>query len=214
MTTSAMPELPDAAPARAWNDPAAVRLAHRVESTSALDGLGNVVAVASRAVGADGSLGNFLRGAGTGHALHPFLTDLPIGFWTSASVLDILGGRRSRPAAQLLTGLGIASTVPTVVTGLAEWHELRRPESRVGTVHAVLNSVALTGYVWSYSLRRKGRHGAGALAALGAMTVATAAGYLGGHLTSVRKAGSRDTAYDTDGVGPALSRPGSGAPLG
>ena len=33
---------------------------------------------------------DLLRGRPLGHALHPALTDLPIGFWTSAAVLDVV----------------------------------------------------------------------------------------------------------------------------
>ena len=34
-----------------------------------------------------------LSGAPLGHRLHPMLTDIPIGCWTSASVLDVLAWR-------------------------------------------------------------------------------------------------------------------------
>ena len=34
-----------------------------------------------------------LSGTWLGHPLHPLLTDLPIGFWTSAFTLDLVGGR-------------------------------------------------------------------------------------------------------------------------
>ena len=49
-----------------------------------------------------------LHGVWLGHPLHPPLTDLPIGFWTSAFVLDVIGTRRARPAADALVGLGEA----------------------------------------------------------------------------------------------------------
>ena len=39
------------------------------------------------------------------------------------------------------------------------------------------------------------------------MTVATASAYLGGHLATARKVGTRDAAFDRDGVGPAVSVP-------
>src|SRR5437764_1331628 len=48
-----------------------------------------------------------LSGTWLGHPLHPLLTDLPIGFWTSAFTLDLVGGRRSRRAATQLVGWGV-----------------------------------------------------------------------------------------------------------
>jgi hypothetical protein len=64
---------------------------------------------------------SILGGMWLGHPLHPVLTDVPIGCWTSAVVLDLLGGTGSRKAAQRLIGLGVAAAVPigSVVTGPA-----------------------------------------------------------------------------------------------
>jgi hypothetical protein len=39
------------------------------------------------------------------------------------------------------------------------------------------------------------------------MGVATASAFLGGHLATARKVGTRDAAFDRDGVGPTLTRP-------
>ena len=39
-----------------------------------------------------------LRSGVIGHALHPLLTDLPLGFWTAATALD-LRGRPEQPSA-------------------------------------------------------------------------------------------------------------------
>src|SRR3954449_5369192 len=49
-----------------------------------------------------GAAGPWLRGEWLGHALHPLLTDLPLGCWLSAGVLDVLGGRGARHASQRL----------------------------------------------------------------------------------------------------------------
>jgi hypothetical protein len=204
MTTDSS-RLPDRTPSPQERPNPAVAAVHAVERAASLDTLGNVVDALARVV-APSAVAPFLRGKGSGHALHPFLTDLPIGFWTSASVLDVVGGRSARGPARKLVGLGLLSVLPTAATGLAEWRQLGRPESRVATLHAGLNIVAAAGYGLSYALRRRERHGAGALAAFGAMGVATVSGYLGGHLTTARKVGSRDSAYDTDGVGPVLRR--------
>src|SRR5688500_4263838 len=54
-----------------------------------------------------GTIGAVLRGEWLGHALHPLLTDFPLGCWLSAGLLDLVGGRAARPAAQQLVGLGL-----------------------------------------------------------------------------------------------------------
>jgi hypothetical protein len=39
----------------------------------------------------DGAAKDVLSGVWLGHALHPILTDIPIGAWTSSVVLDWIG---------------------------------------------------------------------------------------------------------------------------
>jgi hypothetical protein len=82
-----------------------------------------------------------LRGTWLGHALHPLLTDFPLGAWTSASFLDLFGG----------------------------------PDAR----------------------RRSAHRSAVALGVAGGL-VATMGGYLGGHLSLVRKIGTTDAAFGPD----------------
>ena len=108
----------------------------------------------------EGPVRRLLRGEWLGHPLHPLLTDLPIGFWTSATMLDLLGGRRARPAATTMVGLGVLSAVPTVASGLAEYTTLDSPQRRVAVVHAGANAVATALYARSWSARRRDRHGA------------------------------------------------------
>ena len=50
----------------------------------------------------EGPVRRTLRGSWLGHPLHPLLTDLPIGFWTSGSLLDVVGGIGARRAATAL----------------------------------------------------------------------------------------------------------------
>jgi len=42
-----------------------------------------------------------------GRSLHPVLSDLPLGCWSTATVLDLLGGGRYAGAARQLVGLGL-----------------------------------------------------------------------------------------------------------
>ena len=60
-----------------------------------LDGLGKPIGKAVRGLG-PGPLKDAASGTWMGHALHPLLTDVVIGCWTSASLLDLFGGQRLR----------------------------------------------------------------------------------------------------------------------
>jgi hypothetical protein len=169
-----------------------------IERQSALEGPARALDPLAQWLIADPVRRELLTGAWIGHAAHPFLTDIPIGSWTSASILDLLGGPAARPGAELLTAIGTLSAAPTVVTGLAEWALTTGEARRVGVVHAVSNVVAVGLYAGSWSARRHGRHRKGALLTLAGMTVATVGGYLGGHLVSVLKVSSVHHSADSD----------------
>ena len=130
-----------------------------------------------------GSLGSALRGEWLGHAVHPMLTDLPIGFWTSSWVLDVMGGKSTRTASTRLIGLGLLSAAPTAASGAVEWNRITTAgPSRVGIAHALANTTAIAFYFASWRARHRGHHVRGvALGNLGALAV-TAGGHLGGHL--------------------------------
>jgi uncharacterized membrane protein len=123
-----------------------------------------------------------LRGDWLGHPLHPMLTDLPIGFWTTSWLLDLTVPRRAARTSTAMVGVGVAAAVPTIAAGLADWPELSRERRRVGLAHLGLNLLATAAYASSFAARVGGRRGRGiALGMLGA-GLATASGYLGGHL--------------------------------
>jgi nitrite reductase/ring-hydroxylating ferredoxin subunit/uncharacterized membrane protein len=126
-----------------------------------------------------------LSGSWLGHPLHPMLTDLPIGFWTSAWALDLLAPRRSRDAARLLVGLGVLSAVPVVLTGASDWFDTTGRAQRVGVVHAAANLGAVACYAASWAARRRGHTARGIALSMAGAGVATVGGYLGGHLTQV-----------------------------
>lgn len=174
----------------------AVTWTERLEAQSALDPLVRALRPLAGALVADPARRDLLRGTAVGHALHPPLTDLPIGFWASALTLDLLGGRASRPAAQRLVGLGVLSAVPTIVTGWAEWSGLAEREQRVGVVHAVSNAVATVGFAASWRARARGHQVRGQALALAASGALGVGGYLGGHLVSARKVSSHHPAFD------------------
>jgi len=142
---------------------------------------------------------DLLSGTWLGHAVHPLLTDLPIGFWTSAWALDIVGGKRSGAAARTLVGLGILSALPTAATGASDWADTTGGERRVGLVHAAANAAALVAFGASYLHRRKGNRGKGIAWGWVGATSATIGGHLGGHLIAALGVGVDNTAFE---VGP------------
>ncbi len=176
--------------------PPHVRWTRRLEDTAALDGAVAAVEPTVRSAFASGTRGAVLRGDWLGHALHPLLTDVVIGTWTSATLLDVFGGDESSPAAQRLVGTGLLAFGPTAWSGWAEWSEAGPREQRVGLVHAVTNGTAVGLYSASWIARRRGRHGAGAGFALAGAAVVGVAAYLGGHLAAARKVGTHHPAYD------------------
>jgi uncharacterized membrane protein len=182
-------------------------LVRTVEADDALDRHADTLERSTRPL-ATGGLGAMLRGDTIGHALHPAMTDLPLGCWTSASVLDLVGGRAARPAARRLVALGLLGSLPTAMTGLAEFHTIRDERARrVATVHAGGNAVVMLLQLLSWRARRADHHlrGTGWSLAGGAASLVT--GYLGGHLLSALGEG-----IGARGVAPGTStaQPGEG----
>jgi nitrite reductase/ring-hydroxylating ferredoxin subunit/uncharacterized membrane protein len=165
----------------------------------ALDEPAKVVGKAVRDTVPAGPAKDALSGVWLGHALHPLLTDLPIGSYTSAVLLDWLGGARSQQAADRLIALGLASATPTFVTGWTEWAD-SEPASdsvrRIGVVHAAANGGAAMLFGASLLARRRGARGAGKLLALAASGVLGAGGHLGGHLAYAKGVGVDQTAFE------------------
>ena len=186
----------DAEPANPRH-PALHRLAHDLSEVEALDRPARALLdVFSRAI-QPGRVRDALSGTFLGHALHPLLTDVPIGTWTSSAILDLTGGDKARPAARRLIGAGILASLPTAVTGAVEWTDsakTRTSTRRVGVVHAAANVTALSFYSASYLARRRGRSGRG-LALAGASALAVG-GHLGGHLSYVHGEGVAVTTFE------------------
>jgi len=137
--------------------------------------------VAALTEDAQGPALRLARGEPLGHPAHPALTDLPIGFWTSATVLDLFGGAAAAPAARRLVGWGVLTTVPTIFSGLADVPGLPESKRRVAVLHAAANAIATAGFAGSWILRRRSRM-SGILVGLGAGAIASAGGALGGWL--------------------------------
>jgi nitrite reductase/ring-hydroxylating ferredoxin subunit/uncharacterized membrane protein len=168
-----------------------------LEEAGVLDLVGDPLSAAVRRALPAGAVKDALSGTWLGHPLHPLLTDVTLGAWVSAVVLDVVGGRGSRRAAERLIAVGILAAVPTAASGGADWGDTQTRERRVGLVHAVSNSVALGLFAASWRARRRGRHPAGvALSGAGAGALA-AGGYLGAHLTYALGLGVDRTAFES-----------------
>lgn len=161
----------------------------RLESAHALDPAVERVLAATSRVLASRRLRDVLHGTWFGHPLHATLTDVPIGSFTSAAVLDLLPG--TDRAARALVGVGLASVPVTALAGWADWGRLERPEQRTGLVHAAANVVGASFYAASYARRRRGE--GRLLGALG-LGVLSLGALLGGHLAYRRGAGVNHTA--------------------
>lgn len=190
-----------AGPSVEENLPFPMRWMQRLEATRQIDWFQQPVHALARALVAGPRRRDVLTGMWLGHAVHPLLTDLPLGAWTSSLLLDVVGGRQSRVASRRLVGIGVVSAIPTAVTGLAEWAQTDNRERRVGLVHALGNTAAISLYAASWVARRQDRHARGVVLGLAGAATSAAAGYLGGHLTLARKFSSRHPAYEEPGLG-------------
>ena len=79
------------------------RYIRRMETYLALDDTADRAVKAGGRVTHNPKVATVVSGTVLGHPLHPILTDLPIGFWTSAMALDVAGGMRSRRGAKRLS---------------------------------------------------------------------------------------------------------------
>src|SRR3712207_1190186 len=95
-------------------------LTDKLEELGALDAPGKAIGKQVRSIFAPGSpQKEAAAGTWLGHALHPLLTDVVIGSFMSATLLDLLGG--DDDAVQRLIGVGIAAYGPTAATGVNDW---------------------------------------------------------------------------------------------
>lgn len=175
----------------------------RVEELNQLEALDPPVAFLDQRIPEalrTGPVRDALAGNAIGHALHPMLTDVPIGTWTSATLLDLLGPRRWRGASATLTGIGLLASVPTVASGVVEWGGIPADQRRVAIVHAGSNYVAAGCYLVSFIAKLRGRTRTGRGAALLGALALGAGGYLGGHLAMGRGVGVGDRSAPSSAI--------------
>lgn len=142
-----------------------------------LDGVGDAVSSAVQPLldrAGDGRVKEALHGRWFGHSLHPVLSDVPIGFWTSAFVLDLVGARFS---SRLMNLAGCLSAAGTVATGFADWSVTDGRERRLGVLHGLLNTAGLACQVVALTSPRRYRRWSWT-----GYAISSAAAYLGGEL--------------------------------
>jgi len=130
------------------------------------------------------------------------LTDVVIGSFAGASLLDILGSGDGT-AGERLIAVGLAAYLPTAAAGVNDWADSESVDDairRTGVVHAACNAIAATLYAASRRARRRGAHRFGAGLGFAGMGVMLAGGYLGGHLTLRKGVGPDQTVFDPGGT--------------
>lgn len=144
------------------------------------------------------SIKNFLHGTWLGHPLHPVITDVPIGAWTAATVLDgleLCGEKKYTPGADAAIAVGLVGAVGAAVTGLTDWTGTTKERRKIGLMHGILNVGATALYLTSFLLRkRKASRGTAIGLSMLGYGVSAAAAYLGGHLVYSEQTGVDHTA--------------------
>jgi nitrite reductase/ring-hydroxylating ferredoxin subunit/uncharacterized membrane protein len=130
---------------------------------------------------------NFLHGTWLGHPVHAAITDVPVGAWSTAAVLDVVemvsGTETYSPGADAAVGIGLIGAMGAATSGLCDWSKTDRPARRVGVVHALFNVGAAVCYATSWLQRRSGNRQGGIASGMTGFLFVLAGTYFGGHLT-------------------------------
>jgi nitrite reductase/ring-hydroxylating ferredoxin subunit/uncharacterized membrane protein/ribosome modulation factor len=143
-----------------------------------------------KAFEAGGSTGqhikDVLHGVWLGDPLHAALTDVPLGAWTAAIVMDIAdtikANDRLAAGADAAVGVGLAGAAAAAITGLTDWQHVGGAPRRVGVVHGLLNLSSAALFATSFVLRTRQSRRVAKVAAAAGYVVSLAAARLGGAL--------------------------------
>jgi nitrite reductase/ring-hydroxylating ferredoxin subunit len=150
-----------------------------IEEIPGLENLSEWLVKALAPVTRQRTLMDLLHGRWLGHALHPALSDVPLGMWTSVPLLDLIG---DETGAMMLTAAGCLASGATAATGTADWSVTYGRDRRLALVHGLANTAVLGLQLGSLAARLRGRTGRGRLLSVAGLAAGAAAAYLGGEL--------------------------------
>lgn len=144
-------------------------------------------------------LQDLLHGTWLGHALHPALTDIPLGSWSTTVLLDCAwlasGNESMGRAADLSLALGLTGAGVSVLSGLADWSATDATDRRVGMAHGLLNAGAVLANLVSCGLRLTGKRRPGLVPSLLGYCLTLFSAYLGGELSLAKAIGVNHVAW-------------------
>lgn len=147
----------------------------------------------------------FLHGTWLGHPLHAVVTDVPLGAWLLAAILDIVwlvapaSAAWGARGAELAVIVGVIGALGAVATGMADWSDTYGAERTVGLYHGSLNTLAFALYIASAVLRlmtSSGESVAGAVVGFVGLALVLVAAYLGGDMVFGKGTGVNHTAWE------------------
>lgn len=98
-------------------------------------------------------------------------------------------------------GTGLLAALPAAVAGWTDWAELRRPQMRVGLVHAASNAAGVALYGASFAARARGRFARGRLWGLAGLAAVSVGGAVGGHMAFRQASGANHAEHVPEVVG-------------
>lgn len=152
-----------------------------------------------------------LNGVWLGHPVHPAVTDIPIGAWSSTLLLDVIWLNSEHPdmarAADVTLLLGLGGAGVAAVTGLTDWSDTDATDRRVGMLHGLLNGSATIMNVASFLARRMGKRRTGIALSTLAFLVTSVSAYFGGELSYAKGIGINHVAWEggSDDFVPVIS---------
>lgn len=143
---------------------------------------------------------DMLNGTWLGHAVHPMLTDIPLGAWSGTMLLDLVSltneSKGIENGADISLALGLLGAGGAVVTGVTDWSDLGGTDRRVGLLHGLLNGGISIMYLVSLILRRTGQRRAGIALSMAGYLASLFSAYLGGELVFAKGIGVNHVAWE------------------
>jgi uncharacterized membrane protein len=183
----------------------------KIEEQSWIDGIAAPVSKpVSDLLARAPKLAGILHGKWLGHPVHAAVTDIPVGAWATALVLDgicLVTDRRHRRgvarASDLAVAVGLGGAMLAAVFGIADWSRIKSDRAkRVGFLHGALNIVIAGLYGGSLVARRGGARGLGIGLSTFGFAIAGFSAWLGGELSYRHGVGvNRTKAVESEGFG-------------